>query len=117
MTSRVRTLVVALALGATLTGCSSGPPSLSGVWTPSDGSGTKVINADDSCSGMFYNGTTPLDIGGPETCTLSGAATDGAYTLVVRQSPNSATYTATFNGDTLDLSSMTGTHIVTLTRQ
>lgn len=65
---------------------------------------------------MYYNGTEPLDIGGPETCTLSTSATNGVYKLVVQQPPNSVTYDATFTGDTVDLASESGQHIVTLTR-
>lgn len=108
--------MAAAALTISLTSCSS-TPTLAGTWTPSDGSGTKIINADGSCTGMYYNGTAPLDIGGPETCTLSSSTSNGAYTLVVQQSPNTMSYRATFSGNTLDLSTMTGIHIVTLTKQ
>lgn len=100
---------------ALLVGCSSSV-TITGTWTASDGSPTKIINADGSCSGMYYNGKAPLDIGGPETCALSSAATNGFYSLVVRQSPNQATYQVKFDGDKMTMS-LGGNDSVTLTRQ
>jgi hypothetical protein len=65
---------------------------------------------------MYYNGTTPLDIGGPETCALSSSQSNGFYTLVVNQPPNSASYQVNFSGSQMTLSSG-GRTIVTLTKQ
>ena len=100
---------------AVLAGCSAAP-SIAGTWAASDGSPTKIIDGSGNCSGMYYNGTKPLDIGGPETCTLSSSATNGHYTLVVRQPPNQETFDAAFDGNTMTLS-MGGSVIVTLTKQ
>ena len=98
-----------------LTGCTS-TPTITGMWSASDGSATKIVNDDGSCSGMYYNGTTPLDIGGGMTCTLSDAESDGYYTLVVSQPPNQASYQVMFDGDDMVMSSG-GVDIVTLTKQ
>jgi hypothetical protein len=118
MRSAVRHALMPVVLAcsvALLAGCSSSV-SITGTWTASDGSQTKIINADGSCSGMYYNGKAPLDIGGPETCTLSSAAANGFYSLVVRQSPNQASYQVKFDGDKMTMS-LGGQDSVTLTRQ
>ncbi len=114
-TARIRASALAVLVVVALAGCSS-QPSMVGTWSASDGSATKIINSDGSCSGMYYNGTTPLDIGGPETCALSSSQTGGYYTLTVRQPPNQASYQVSFSGNTMVLSSGGGT-IVTLTKQ
>lgn len=100
-----------------LASCAGGPPEIAGVWQPDDGSGMKTVNEDGSCSGMYYNRGEPLDIGGGMMCTLGDAkSSDGSYTLVVEQPPNSARYSVTFQGDnTLVID--TGPKKVTLTRQ
>jgi hypothetical protein len=109
-------LAVSMVAGAlALAGCST-TPSITGVWSASDGSATKVINEDGSCSGMYYNGTEPLDIGGPMTCALSSSDASGYFSLIVRQPPNQATYEVQFADNTMTLSSG-GTEIVTLTKQ
>ena len=112
---QVFTVATFVAGSLLLSGCSTSA-TIAGVWTASDGSPTKTISDDGSCTGMYYNGATPLDIGGPMTCTLSDTETDGHYALVVQQSPNQATYDAEFDGDTMVLSSG-GVDIVTLTKQ
>ena len=98
-----------------LTGCTS-TPTITGMWTASDGSATKIVNDDGSCSGIYYNGATPLDIGGGMTCSLSDAESNGFYTLVVSQPPNQASYQVKFDGDDMVMSSG-GVDIVTLTKQ
>lgn len=65
---------------------------------------------------MYYNGTTPLDIGGGMTCTLSDSESGGYYQMVVSQPPNQITYQVKFSGDSMTLVSG-GQEIVTLTRQ
>ena len=98
-----------------IAGCSS-TPSIEGVWSASDGSVTKTINSDGACNGMYYNGGKVLDIGGPETCSLSQNATDGYYSLVVRQPPNQETLQVKFDRTTMTVSSA-GSELVTLTKQ
>lgn len=112
---RALTPVILAASVVLLAGCSSSV-SITGTWTASDGSQTKIINSDGSCSGMYYNGKAPLDIGGPETCTLSSAATNGYYSLVVRQPPNQATYQVKIDGNKMTMM-LGGQDSVTLTRQ
>lgn len=111
---------VAIALAGAalvLSGCASAP-SIIGVWSPDDGSGIKTVNENGQCSGMYYNGTTPLDIGGGMTCQLGNESSDGTYTLVVLQPPNERTYHVRFDGsDTAILQDSAGNVIVTLTRQ
>ena len=87
-----------------------------GMWSPSDNSAIKIINSNGSCSGMYYNNGTPLDIGGPMSCTLgSQKRSDGSYLLVVTQAPNQASYPVLFDGDTFTLYS--GDQAITMTRQ
>ncbi|WP_024285981.1 hypothetical protein [Cellulomonas sp. KRMCY2] len=113
-TASISTVIAVSA--AMVAGCSSSPVSITGTWSASDGSETKIINGDGSCSGMYYNGTSVLDIGGPETCTLSSTSTGGYYSLVVRQAPNQITYQVAIDGDTMTLTTG-GQEVVTLTRQ
>lgn len=91
-------------------------PGIVGIWEGDDGSGIKMINADGSCSGMYYNGRSPLDIGGPMTCVLGLKSGNGNFTMLVRQSPNEHTYRVTFDGDLMTLSDSNGV-LVNLTRQ
>lgn len=87
-----------------------------GVWSASDGSGTKVIDGSGQCSGMYWNNGSPLDIGGPMRCALgSQQASDGSYTLVVQQPPNQASYPVTFHGNSFTL--VSGGVSIVLTRQ
>lgn len=102
------TTSIGLAVMLTLAGCSA-TPTITGSWAASDGSQTKVINDDGSCSGMYYNGAKVLDIGGAETCTLSSES-------IVRQPPNQETLQVKFDGDTMTLYS-SGSELVTLTKQ
>lgn len=108
-------LIVALPF---LTACGTSSADISGVWQPDDGSGIKTVNADGSCTGMYYNQGQPLDIGGAMTCALGEKDQDGEYLLVVRQPPNERTYRVRFDGsDTAVLMGDSGDVIVTLTRQ
>ncbi|MDN5819036.1 MAG: hypothetical protein L0H42_12080 [Yaniella sp.] len=110
-------VVVLSAVVLALSACGTSKPTLVGVWQPDDGSGTKTIDEDGSCSGMYYDSGKPLDIGGLATCTLGDKATDGAYSLVVRQPPNEATYLIKFDDDdTAVLMTGSGSPIVTLSR-
>ena len=117
--STVLRMLAFASAAAILSSCAgSGAPDISGVWLPSDGSGVKTISTDGSCAGMYYNGTTPLDIGGPMSCALSETEAGGYYTLVVRQAPNQANLRVSFQtDDTLTLYTSSGEEIVTLTRQ
>ncbi|UVI36345.1 hypothetical protein [Brevibacterium spongiae] len=110
-------VAVVSAVVVALSACGTSKPTLAGIWQPDDGSGTKTINEDGSCSGMYYDSGKPLDIGGVATCTLGDKASDGAYSLVVRQPPNEATYLIKFDDDdTAVLMSGSGSPIVTLSR-
>ncbi|WP_375405911.1 hypothetical protein [uncultured Amnibacterium sp.] len=103
----LRTALIVLAMscaGLLLSGCSSAP-SVTGVWSASDGSADKVIGDDGQCSGMYYANGSVLDIGGGETCTLGSKESDGTYPLVVRQPPNQETLEVTFDGDTMKFNS------------
>jgi hypothetical protein len=92
------------------------PSAIVGVWSASDGSGTKVIDGSGQCSGMYWNNGIPLDIGGPMHCALgSQQASDGSYTLVVQQPPNQANYAVAFHGYSFNL--VSGGVSITLTRQ
>ena len=106
-------MIGALAFG--LAGCAA-KADIEGVWDASDGSAAKVIEADGSCSGMYYTNGRVLDIGGPETCTLSKNAVDGFYDLEVRQPPNQETLRVRLDGDTMQVYSG-NTPVVTLTRR
>lgn len=78
----------------------------------------KTIANSGACTGMHYNGTTPLDIGGPMTCTLSQSHSNGYYVLVVHQPPNQASYAVRFSGDnTMTMYGSANLKIVTLTRE
>jgi len=93
-------------------------PSLVGMWTASDGSGTKVIYDDGSCTGMYYNAGRPLDIGGPMRCMLSsGSSSDGTFLLDVRQPPNESTFHVSFPDENTMVMSVGGDASVTMTRQ
>jgi hypothetical protein len=94
------------------------PSTLAGIWSASDGSKTKTITDQGQCSGMYYNGTSPLDIGGPMSCTFSQSQSNGYYLLVVRQPPNQASYEVKFSDDnTMIMFTGAGVKIVTLLRQ
>lgn len=110
-----RTVTAITAAVLLLAGCSA-QPSITGVWNASDGSPTKTINDDGSCSGMYYNNGKVLDIGGPETCHLSQGQTNGFYSLVVQQPPNQETLHVKFDGNTMTLYSGSAA-VATLTKQ
>lgn len=109
------TLLFALGL---LTAC-GGPPSLVGNWSADDGTGTKVIMSNGMCSGMFYNGGEPLDIGGPMTCSFStNKSGNGRYALVVTQSMNQTTQYVAFDGkNKAKVYDSAGNLLFTMTRQ
>jgi hypothetical protein len=98
--------IAVVAATLSLAGC-SGSQTAVGVWTTPDGS-SAFMNDDGGCSGMYFNNGEPLDIGGPMTCAYQ----DGV--LVVSQPPNQVTYSVSFDGDNMTLTS--GGIDVTLTR-
>ncbi|SEI09984.1 MULTISPECIES: hypothetical protein [unclassified Leifsonia] len=102
-------------LTSAVTGCTA-QPTITGVWAASDGSPTKTINDDGSCTGMYYDHGRVLDIGGPESCHLSQGQTNGLYDLVVQQPPNQETLQVKLDGDTMTVYSG-GTVVTALTRQ
>jgi len=65
---------------------------------------------------MYYNVGKVLDIGGPETCTLSSEEHNGYYDLIVRQPPNQETLQVSVQDSTMTLHS-NGTELVILTKQ
>ncbi|MGV0791158.1 hypothetical protein [Mycolicibacterium sp. XJ1819] len=95
----------------------SGPQSISGTWTTSDGE-TITFSDDGPCEDAFYASGKPLDIGGPMTCHLSSNPdSSGRYQLIVRQEPNKATYLVEFTGaDTASVYTRKGELIYTMTR-
>ncbi|WP_412537957.1 hypothetical protein R8Z50_19040 [Longispora sp. K20-0274] len=88
-------------LGKALSGgadTSTDSTTIVGSWNASDGTGLKVFGSNGQCDGFYYNGTTPLDIGGPMTCVLSSKPdTQNRYTLTVTQRPNRDTYKVEFS--------------------
>lgn len=120
---RVQPLAGAVALAAvfSLAACSgsSGPPDMTGSWTPSDGSGVKVFQGDTGpCQGIYYSDGKPLDIGGGMTCSLGSNKTNGRYPLQVDQPPNSETLYISFSGDRhATVYDSAGTQLLTMTRQ
>lgn len=116
-----RSTTAALLLGGSLllTAC-GGPPDFAGTWAPDDGSGTKAIDSSGRCRGMYYNGGTVLDIGGPMSCAFSAEKdAQGHHTLTVSQPPNERSYAVEMDGeDTMILRSLSsGESIVTLERR
>jgi hypothetical protein len=78
-----------------------------GVWIAPDGA-TAFILENGVCSGMYYNGSVPLDIGGGMTCAYAG------NTLVVSQPPNQISYKVYYSGDTMTI--VNGTIAIAFTR-
>jgi hypothetical protein len=78
-----------------------------GVWIAPDGS-TAFILDNGVCSGMYYHGGAPLDIGGGMTCAYSG------NTLVVSQPPNQISYKVYYSGDTMTI--VNGSMAIAFTR-
>lgn len=102
-------VIASMTMAACQDATGSGDPDVYGVWVPDDGSGTKTIEEDGRCSGMYYNNGEPLDIGGAMVCTVGDVGDDGEFTIVVEQPPNKQTYTAEFaDDDTLVLSDNAG---------
>ena len=96
---------------AMLTGCSSAPD-LVGMWESTGDSGTVFFYDDGSCAGMMT-----VDIGGPMYCTVSDDDEGGRYTLMVRQSMNTATYLLEPDGeDTITVLDTTGYPLFQLNR-
>ena len=88
-----------------------------GTWTSSDRE-TKVFRENGACEGAFYLEGKPLDIGGPMTCALSSKPdSSGRYQLMVRQSPNQATYLVEFkSSDEASVYTKSGQLLYTITR-
>ncbi|ROQ40664.1 hypothetical protein EDF46_0022 [Frondihabitans sp. PhB188] len=114
------TTVIAVAIlsscALALTGCSTGYPSIEGVWRASDGSANKTVSDDGNCTNMLYKGATMIEIAKPGMCHITGSDGTG-YTLEVEQGGTTVDYTATFskNDSTMTLSRV-GDDFVTLTR-
>ena len=109
MKTTIKLLRIALVLSSSvaLTACGS-TPKIAGNWITDDG----------RCQGMYYNGTTPLDIGGGMTCSLgSKKDTNGRYALVVSQPPNQASYSVEFTGSDTAVVYSGSTKIYTMTRR
>lgn len=72
-----------------------------GTWRASDGTGTKTFGGNGGqCSGLYYHGGEPLDIGGPMTCAISGKPDErNRYDLQVAQGPNRTTLKIAFDSD------------------
>lgn len=71
---------------------------ISGTWTPSDGTDNKIFTASGGqCTGFYYSNGRPLDTGGPMTCAIKGTPdTNGRYELHVTQTGNSGRYLIEF---------------------
>ncbi len=107
---------VAVLCAAVLTGCSSsGPPSITGSWSPSDGTPTKIIQD----GGMYYSNGQPLDIGGGGmTCTLGSTMTNNRYPLSVQQAMNSETLYVSFaSSSQATVYDGSGKQLFTMTKQ
>lgn len=90
---RVTIAVVAAGLATMLGGCST-TFSLDGQWKASDGS-IKTYSSSGSCHGWVS-----IDIGGPQSCSLSSNKdAAGRYTLTVSQPPNERTLGIEDQGD------------------
>ena len=89
------------------------------MWAPSDGTSLKKFGANGTCSGVYYAGGKPLDIGGPMTCQLSqGQNSAGRYTLDVTQGPNESTYLLAFDSeDRVTVYSNSGARLYAMTRK
>lgn len=83
-----------------------------------DGTGMKVITSNGACSGIYYSGGEPLDIGGPMSCSLgSEKDANGRYSLVVTQTPNQQTLKLSFTGDEEVAVYSAGDPPITMTRR
>lgn len=107
-----------IVIAAAISACGSAP-TLTGNWKADDGTGLKVITSNGSCQGMYYNGTKPLDIGGPMACSFSDKkGSDGRYSLVVSQPPNQASFEVEFSGnDSATVYSSSGSRLYSMARQ
>ena len=112
-------LLLAIA-GLAAAGCSSMSQAddIVGNWQPSDGSNMKTILENGACSGMFYSGSQPLDIGGPMTCSFSENKDSGGWhTMVVSQPPNQKTIRLKFtDANTVEVADNAGNSLFTMTR-
>lgn len=99
--NRLNQWIAMLAVLVTLTACIGGTPNLAGNWLADDGTGMKVILENGQCTGMYYSGGEPLDIGGGGMmCSMSSDKDSrGYYTLVVTQHMNQTTQYVKFDGD------------------
>ncbi|GAA4685134.1 hypothetical protein [Frondihabitans cladoniiphilus] len=110
-------LVLAVGCSAALTGCSTGYPSIAGVWKASDGTANKTISDDGNCTNMLYRGGAVFQSQVPGMCHITGTADHGAYSLRVTQAGKAQNYTASFsNGDKTIAITQGSTKIVTLTQ-
>ncbi|WP_045440770.1 hypothetical protein, partial [Nocardia seriolae] len=92
---------------------------LEGTWQSSDGTDAKIYRGSGQpCSGFFYSGSKPLDIGGPMTCSLSQKPDpQSRYTLLVTQSENHGSYKVEFGDrDHANVYDATGNQLYQLTR-
>ena len=98
-----------------LTGCSSGFPSIAGVWKASDGTPDKTISDDGNCTNLLYYRGTFTPVAAPGMCHLIGTSAGGGYIFQTVEGGRSAKYTAKFSdgGDTLRLT-FDGKPLVTL---
>lgn len=92
-TRRAGVVAMAVGLATTLAGCSSSF-TLDGQWKASDGS-IKTYSSSGPCRGWVS-----VDIGGPQSCSLSSSKNSaGRYTLNVSQPPNERTLSIENLGD------------------
>jgi hypothetical protein len=105
-------------LSGGLSACGASSNEIAGNWMPDDGSNVKTISDSGECTGMYYNGSKPLDIGGGMTCEFSkNADGEGMHTMVVSQPPNQETLKLKFvDADVVDVYSG-GTTLLTMKRQ
>lgn len=109
-----------LAVGLALAACSSPPPpSLVGTWTASNGSESKVIHDDGTCTGFGSVDVPGVNLGGPTTCTLADEPDPaGRYRLDIAQSNTGWSYLVTFDGDTASVYTRDGAELLyVLTRK
>lgn len=117
-TSRSLAAAGLITMAAALAGCGAAAPTLTGNWTPDDGTKTKVISDTGACRGMYYAAGKPLDIGGGMSCSLSEKkGSNGRHSLVVSQPPNETTFQVEFDGkDTAVVYDGSGTRIFSMKR-
>lgn len=115
----LRLLSAVLCTVLTVAGCGATENDIVGNWQADDGSGTKTITEDGQCTGMYYNGGEPLDIGGVTTCSFSDQpGSTGTHTMVVTQPPNQQTLRLKFlDSDSVEIYDGSEDLLFTMTRQ